>query len=242
VNNGVISDAERSEMNKSFGHAARLSAAVASVVLAAGVLATSASAAEKGSATGACRCAVGLVSLDVSASALGLSTAQLQAELKTGKTLAQVAAAEGKPVGAVAESIVAAAATALSAAVTNGTVTQGHAEATLLSLPWQLTRIIGRAQLGALGGNCGLVVLDISFAAAYLHMRVAELRAALSTGKTLAEIAAIQGRPLEAVRIDASAATAASVAAVPTLTQAQATELTTELAEQISTVVGGLGG
>ena len=224
-------------MKRSFGHAARLSAAAALVMLVAGVFAGGAAA-----STSECRCSRGLVSLDVAASALGLDTEQLKADLKAGKTLAQVADAHGKPVGAVANAITAAATTALSSAVTSGAVSQGQAEATLLSLPWQLSRIIGRAQLGALGGNCGLVVLDISFAAAYLHMRVAELRAELSAGRTLAEIAASQGRPLDAVRLDASAATAASVRAAGTLTQTQASVLTAELTQQISTVVGGLGG
>ena len=229
-------------MNTSWRHATRLSSAVAFVMLVAGVVAAGASAGERGPSATGCRCAGGLVSLDVAASAFGLSTEQLKAELTAGKTLAQVADAEGKPVAALAQSIVGAATTALSSAVANGTVTQGQAEATLLSLPWQLTRIIGRAHLGALGGNCGLVVLDISFAAAYLHMRVVELRAELSAGKTLAEIAASQGRPLDAIRLDASAATAASVAAAGTLTNAQASDLTAELTQQISTVVGGLGG
>lgn len=217
-------------------------AAVVALTLAAAAFAGTAQGATSGAAAGACRCSGGLVSLDVAASALGLTTEQLRAELKTGKTLAQVAAAADRPVAALAQSIVGAASTALSSAVANGTVTQGQAEATLLSLPWQLTRIIGRAQLGALGGTCGLVALDISFAAAYLHMRVGELRAELSAGKTLAQIAADRGRPLDAVRVDASSATAASVAAAGTLTQAQATELTAELTQQISTVVGGLGG
>ena len=234
-------------MMRSFARTTRLATVVASLLFVGAVFAGTAGAAgtyanggSKGSANGECRCPTGLASLEVAASALGLSTAQLQAELKTGKTLAQVAVAQNTPVAALANSIAAGATTTLASAVSKGELTQGQAEAALVSLPWQVSRIISRVRLGALGGNCGLVVLDVSFAAYYLHLTVAQFRAELSTGKTLAQIAAANGRPLDAFGRDAASGVAASVGGTGTLTQAQATELTATVTSQIATAVGGL--
>ena len=222
-------------MKRSFRRVTLLAVTVASLVVSAAALPGAAIA-----ANGECRCATGLASLDVAASALGLTTVELQAELKTGRTLAQVAAARGTPVAALANSIAGAAATTLASAVAKGELTQGRAQAALVSLPWQVTRIISRPNLGALGGNCGLVVLDVSFAAYYLHLTVSQFRAELSAGKTLSEIANANGRSLDAFGRDAAAGAVASVGVSATLTQAQATELTATVTQQIATSVVGL--
>jgi hypothetical protein len=75
-----------------------------------------------------------LATLDSVASYLGLTVAQLRDQLASGKTLAQVAQAQGKSVDGLEQAIVAAATTKLDQAVANGQLTSAQRDAILSRL------------------------------------------------------------------------------------------------------------
>jgi hypothetical protein len=76
---------------------------------------------------------------------LGLSRAQLASELRSGKTLAQIASAiPGKSVSGLIEAIVAARRTLLEARVAAGTLTQAQANARLAHLTSRVTTAVSR--------------------------------------------------------------------------------------------------
>jgi hypothetical protein len=72
--------------------------------------------------------------LKTAADSLGLSPAQLRTQLESGKTLADVAKAQGKSVDGLEQAIVAAAKTKLDAAVTDGHLTAKQRDALLARL------------------------------------------------------------------------------------------------------------
>ena len=237
----------------------RLAAAVAAALLIAAAAAGTASAgcggghrshgSGLGAAGGGPRCGGcnALVSLDVAASALGLSAAQLQAELKAGRTLAQVAATAGVSVTRVAEAIAAAAKTALDGAVAAGSLTQGQAQAVLLGVPQQIASLLS-ASVSArgklrVGGGCGLIRLDLSVAASLLGVTRAQLAAQLRAGRTLAQIAAAAGASIDALAQAAASGVATAVGAAVTagsITAAQGQAIVANATQQkISTLLGG---
>jgi hypothetical protein len=81
---------------------------------------------------------------------LGLNRKQLRAELRSGKTLAQLASAtSGKSEAGLIEALLAAKKTALQASVTAGTITQAQANARLSKLAGRLAARVKRAKPGA---------------------------------------------------------------------------------------------
>jgi hypothetical protein len=81
------------------------------------------------------------------ASYLGLRRGQLAGELRSGKTLAQIAnATSGKSAAGLIEAIVAARRSALAARVTAGSLTQAQADARLARLKSRVTTSVNRAR------------------------------------------------------------------------------------------------
>jgi hypothetical protein len=194
---------------------------------------------------GGCGCRAGsLVSLDVAANALGLTSVQLRADLKSGQSLAQIAAAAGKSIDTVATAITTAATSTLNAAVASGSLTAGQAQAVLIGVPQQVATLVSgtlRQAKGLLGG-CGLLRLDISAAASALGLTVAQLRTELSAGKTLSAIAAAAGKSVASVAAAATAAVKATTdAAVASgaLSQAQASGIVAGASTPIASALGG---
>jgi hypothetical protein len=190
-----------------------------------------------------------VVSVDVLSSFLGVTTAQLRLDVRSGKTLAQETAAAGKQVDALAAAITSAAKTGLDSAVAAGTLTPGQAQAVLLGVPQQAAAIVGgtsKAAAKALLGRCGLVQLDLGTAASVLGLTVAQLRVELAAGKTVAQIAAAAGKTVAGVTSAAASAATTSVdagVAAGSLTQSQGQSLAASVTQQITTVVtGALGG
>lgn len=180
-------------------------------------------------------CANTIVSLDVAASALGLTSAKLKADLASGKTLAQEATTTGKSLDAVSSSIVSAAQSALSSAVAGGTLSAGEAQAVLLGVPQQVAALV----TNAVSGSCGLLRLDIGAAASLLGLTTPQLSAQLAAGKTIADLAAATGKTVSTlVQGLTSAATAGVTSAVSsgTLTQAQGSTLTTTLSQSVTSL------
>jgi hypothetical protein len=80
--------------------------------------------------------------LDAAASYLGLTTAELRTQLESGKTLAQVASAEGKSAAGLIAAMVADAKQHLAAAVAAGRLTEAQAQAMLADLEARITDLV----------------------------------------------------------------------------------------------------
>jgi DNA-binding phage protein len=168
--------------------------------------------------------------LATAATYIGIAEADLRTELQTGKTLAEIAVAQGK----TRDGLIA----ALSAEATKQI-------ATAVDRP-------GNSFSGPGRGGPGLrITNDIAAAAAYIGTTEADLRTQLQAGQTLAQIATAAGKTrdglIAAMVADGNAKIDAALAA-GTITAAQAAEkkasLTAHLTAQVDQTrpAGGLGG
>jgi predicted DNA-binding protein (UPF0251 family) len=82
--------------------------------------------------------------LDAAASYLGLTDAQLRARFQSGKSLADVAKAQGKSVDGLVQAIVDAAKKKVDAAVTAGRLTQSQADSILAGLESRVSDFVNR--------------------------------------------------------------------------------------------------
>ena len=80
--------------------------------------------------------------LDAAASYLGMTEAQLRTQVESGKSLADVAKAQGKSVDGLVQALVDAAKTKLDAAVTAGRLTQSQADSILAGLKSHVTDFV----------------------------------------------------------------------------------------------------
>jgi hypothetical protein len=118
---------------------------------------------------------------EAAAGYLGLTTTQLRDELRSGRSLAQIAAATGgKSASGLVEALVSARAAQLSAKVKAGKLSPATERARLARLRRRLT-----AELEGVPGYSGLPET-----AHYLGIGATQLRADLHTGRSLAQIAA----------------------------------------------------
>ena len=76
---------------------------------------------------------------------LGLTTAQLRTQLQSGKTLAEIAIAQGKSVSGLEDAIIAAAKTNLDAAVSAGKLTAAQASTILSNLQAHVADLVNRS-------------------------------------------------------------------------------------------------
>lgn len=133
------------------------------------------------------------------ASYLGLSPARLRAELRRGKSLAQVAAARGKSVEGLESALLAAVKARVDAAVAAGRLDSARAQALLAGAPERIERLVSRraeprphravAQRGLLRA-----------AATYLGIGPRQLAAELRTGRSLAQLATARGRSVDGLK------------------------------------------
>jgi polyhydroxyalkanoate synthesis regulator phasin len=83
--------------------------------------------------------------LDAAATYLGLTDAQLRRQLESGKSLADVAKAQGKSVDGLVNALVAAAKKKIDAAVADGRLTQSQADSFLSNLKAHITDLVNGA-------------------------------------------------------------------------------------------------
>lgn len=134
----------------------------------------------------------------VVAAYLGLSADELRTQLGSGKTLAEIAAAQGKPVAGLEDAIVADAKTRLDQAVADGKLTAAQEKTMLENLQSHLDDIVNHT--GTHAGHRPAGTRGPHFAAAaaaYLGLTQAELRTQLQAGKSLAQVATAQGKPVD---------------------------------------------
>jgi len=80
--------------------------------------------------------------LDAAATYLGLTEAELRAELEDGKTLAEIAEAEGKSVDGLVQALLKAASTRIDQAVVDGKLTQAQADELEAGLEQRITDLV----------------------------------------------------------------------------------------------------
>lgn len=83
--------------------------------------------------------------LDAAADYLGLTEAELRTQLESGKLLAEIAKAEGKPVDGLVDALVAGAKEKLDAAVEAGRLTRAQADEMIAGLEARLTELVSGA-------------------------------------------------------------------------------------------------
>jgi hypothetical protein len=129
------------------------------------------------------------------ASYLGLTAAQLRQQLAAGKTLAQIAVAQGKTVAGLEQAIYADLQAHLDRAVDNGRLTKAQEQTLLARLKSRLDDLLDhafpktpQARPGLRGPRLGAAVT------AYLDITPVQLRTELRAGKSLAQIAVAHGK------------------------------------------------
>jgi hypothetical protein len=132
------------------------------------------------------------------ASYLGLTPAQLRAQLGSGKTLAQIAVAQGKTVAGLEAAIVADVQAHLDRAVSNGRLSPAQETALLARLKARVDALVNHAfpaKAGArLRPQLGAAV------STYLGVTPAKLRTELRAGKSLAQIATEHGKTVAGLK------------------------------------------
>src|SRR3954471_6580442 len=128
-----------------------------------------------------------------SATFLNVSVADLQADLKSGKTLAQEATAKGKKPADLIAALTKDAKENLDAAVAAGWLTQKQADAVLDRTTDAITELVNNGP--PVPPEKRTAPLDAP--ASYLGLSVADLRKALEGGKTLAQVAADQKKTVD---------------------------------------------
>jgi hypothetical protein len=148
---------------------------------------------------------------------LGLSPDQIGQELKSGKTLADVANAQGKSVAGLEQAVIGAAKTALDKSVAAGSITATEEQQVLDQLNAQLDDFVnGSGGLSISLGSGGMAIHvagpgpgpgdgpalkgPYMTAAGYLGLSAEQLIQELQAGKSLADVAAEQGKSVDGLK------------------------------------------
>jgi len=177
------------------------------------------------------------------ASYLGLTPAQLREQLRSGKTLAQIAVAQGKTVAGLEDAIYKDVQAHLDQAVTNGRLTSAQEQTMLAGLKAHLDDIVNHS--GPPTGMPGRGAPRFGAAvASYLGLTPAELRTQLRSGHSLAQIATAQGKTVAGLKAAILAAAKTQLDKAVTagkLTAAQEQTLLDRLAAHIDELVNRTG-
>jgi uncharacterized coiled-coil protein SlyX len=128
------------------------------------------------------------------ASYLGLTPAQLRQQLGSGKSLAQIAVAQGKTVAGLENAIYADVQAHLDQAVARGRLTKAQEQTLLTRLKSRLDDLVSHALPKATNTRLGLRSPRLGAAvSAYLGITPMQLRTELRSGKSLAQVAVAHG-------------------------------------------------
>jgi hypothetical protein len=181
---------------------------------------------------------------------VGLTTAELRTQLTSGKTLAQVATAQGKTVDGLEAAIVADATTHLDADVAAGTITAAQEASRLADLKSHVDDMVnstgppggGRGPGGPGGPGGG--PFDAQAIASYLGLTTDALRTQLQSGTSLADVATAQGKTVAGLEaaITAAATTKLDAAvAAGTITSSQESARLADLKAHLDDMVNSTG-
>ena len=190
---------------------------------------------------------------------LGLKPAELATQLRSGKSLADIAKAQGKTVEGLKTAITDAATKQLDAAVTAGKLTKEQETKLLAGLASQLDDFVNGIHKGVRGfrvpGGPGGMRHGFGFGfgpglmagaqdvATYLGLKPAELATQLRSGKSLADIAKAQGKTVEGLKTAITDAATKQLDAAVTagkLTKEQETKVLAGLTSHLDDLVNGV--
>jgi hypothetical protein len=135
--------------------------------------------------------------LKVAADYIGLDRKALVTELRQGRSLAQVATAQGKPVAGLKQALRSAVIAKLDQRVAAGTLTSEQRRHVVSRLDARVDRIVDRVwKAGTQPGRAWKQGL-MKTAAGYVGLTRKELATELRAGKSLAQVAAAQGKSAE---------------------------------------------
>jgi hypothetical protein len=221
----------------------RIVAGIASAALVVGVGAGIADAAQKNGGPGPGRGA-GPGSAAIS-TYLGLTAVELQAQLQSGKTLADIAKAQGKTVAGLEDAIVTDAKTHLDADVAAGKLTAAQEATMLADLKSHVDDMVNGVGPGPGGhGGPGGGPFDLTAVTDYLGLTSEQLRTQLDAGKSLADVAKAQGKTvvgLEDAIVAAATKKLDAAVAAGKLTAAQETTMLADLKSHVDDMVNRTG-
>ncbi|HUS61853.1 MAG TPA: hypothetical protein VMY34_06625 [Acidimicrobiales bacterium] len=191
--------------------------------------------------------------LTIAAKAIGITEEQLRTDMHAGKSIAQVAEAKGVEVDAVVKALVDDAKAHMAEHVVAGRMTQADADKRAENLEARVTEMVnaeGGAKHRGPGGPGGPgfgMKANLSVAAKALGISEADLRTALMSGQSLAQVAESKGVKVETVvkaLVEEFKSHLAAKVAAGELTQAQADDRAAGLEAHITAIVShaGFGG
>ena len=185
--------------------------------------------------------------LEAAADYLGMTEANLREALENGKTLAQVARDRGKSVEGLVNALLAGAEAKLDAAVRAGRLTEAEKADMLSGLRQRITDLVnGRFPSPAFGPGLlfrghghGLFRAGLEVAANYVGMSEAQLREALESGKTLAQVARDRGKSVDGLVSALLARVEQKIDAAGKLTEAEKRKMVAAIRDRIDDLVNG---
>jgi hypothetical protein len=197
-----------------------------------------------------------LADLTVAANFLGVTPAQLQSDLASGKSLADVATAQGKTPADLVTALVNAAKTQIDQAVKDGKLTQDQATQAEAALDQRVTDLVNGkvpvpGPLGMGGGfhhgfgdhfGPGGGQGSLQAAADYLGVSVETLVTDLQNGKTMADLAKDQGKSVDGLvtaMVDAQKTALDAAAKDGDLTADQEAAIEANLTQRTTDLVNG---
>ncbi len=184
------------------------------------------------------------------ASTLGLSTSELQTQLQSGKTLADIAKAQSVDVAKVIDSIVTDIKAKLAAEVASGKITQTEADAKLTDITARVTNMVNNGRPAGAMRFRGHGRPDLSNVAEVLGLTSSELQTQLQSGNSLADIAKTQSvevaKVIDTIVADMKTKLAAEVTSGK-ITQTEADAKLTDITARVTNMVnnvrpeGGMG-
>jgi cyanate lyase len=182
--------------------------------------------------------------LQAVSSYLGLTSAEIRTQREAGKSLAQIATAQGKSVAGLETAIYDAAKADLDKAVAAGRITSAQEETMLTRLKANLDEIVNRTGPPPVRAGRGHHAPVVQAAASYLGLTRAELRTQREAGKSLAQIATAQGKSVAGLKqaiYDAAKARLDKGVAAGRITSAQQSAILAELNSRLDDIVNSVG-
>jgi hypothetical protein len=183
---------------------------------------------------------------DATAAYLGLTRAELIQQVKSGKTLAQIAGEQGKSVDGLVDALVAAGTAQLDKKVADGTITAAQRDSLVSQLKTRVTAFVNGhgAPSGFGAARADVAAMMADTAANYLGLSTDELISQLKSGKSLAQVAQAQGKSVDGL-VDALVAAGTAQldkkVADGTLSKAQRDAIVSQLKDRITAFVNSTG-
>lgn len=176
------------------------------------------------------------------AKAIGITEQQLSADLRQGQSVAQVASAHGKTAQAVINTLVGDLTSAINSAESGGKISSSQASALKAHLTTMVTAFVNGTAPGGLGLPGGGQSAALQAAAKAIGVTAQQLASDLRNGQSIASVASAHG--VKASIVEGAVITAVdkeiqSLKASGRLSAAQASQLTSQVAQRVDAWVTG---